>query len=422
MKKSKFFAAALAATMFVTAACGLVACDKDPGEITPGTKPSESQGTEYTVTFSGTNVSKITSGGKLSGTMPTATAPSGQELKGWAKSATATTPDITTSNYTSYKFSGTDTTVTLYPLFGPQQSNNQSEYTITLDATTNGGSCSTPTVTTVDKKVPNLPNATKGTDTFEGWFTAPTGGKQINAGDTADGTVTTIYAQFTPSGGGGETDYSTDGVYIGTQCYALSLNGEASRTEYWFGGSKYTFAVGDTMSIYMDGVKISAYLEPSSEGVDKSVTDEEISEFSVTLEGEFAVYLHRNDNDWSVEFAGPTNFGGENQLPGGTPFILKGSDNNSITIYIRDESGKDVTNLGNYKVWAWNDNGNFWDKWDNRPTISATVNTTTALGTGCNVIITWGGSQTGNFNGLKAGKIYVITIAAGGGTIAEVNV
>lgn len=422
MKKSRLLIAALAATMFATAACGLVACDKDAGEIPTGTpKPPVSQGTEYTVTFSGTNETKTTSGGKLSGTMPTATAPSGQEFKGWAKSSGATTPDITSSNYTSYIFSGTTTTVTLYPVFGQVQGgNNQSEeYTITLDATTNGGTCATTSKTTVGKKLSDLPNATKGSDTFNGWFTAATGGTQITASYTFDGTVTTIYAQFTTSGGGGggeQTDYSTNGLYIGSQCYELTINGGADREEYWFGGSKYTLAANSTMSIYINGEKISAYVELSSVGVDKSVTDTEISEFTTTVGGEFEIYLHKNENDWSVQFLGPTQVNISSDIPEGCAKAEITFADGTVTLYFVDVNGNAVGDLSKVAVYTYQEEafGN-WNSSTTKGKLSA-PNVTSGVSTPSGWVFRWGDfsgddNQSSDIkNAFKAGKTYVVEL------------
>ncbi len=427
MKNKKIIGAAIAATMLVSAACGLVACDKDAATPNTPNNPNDNPPivttpTEYTITFNaafadgtvvGDKTLKTDKNGIVQGTVPTATK-ADSTFKGWSLSSTSTA----TLDFTTYKFTK-DTDV--YAVFASGGS-QVTEYTISFDY--GMGSGSPASAQTVNGKLESLPDPTAPANyTFDAWYTGADGGGTKVTTSTAFTQNGTIYAHYTENGGGGgEVDYSVDGLYIGSTCYPLTLNPKASRTEYWFGGSKYTFTEGSTMSIYMNGQLISAYVESSSEGIDKSNTESEQTTFTVTLTGEFAIYLHRNDSDWSVEFAGPTDFGGENQLPGGTPFTLTGSDGNSVTIYIRDESGQDVTNLGNYKLWAWNDNGNFFSDWDARPTIDTTMTTTEALGAKCNVIITWDGKQTGNFNGLEAGNTYVITIAVDGGTIAKVEV
>ena len=72
-------------------------------------------------------------------------------------------------------------------------------YTITWNATTNGGTCSTGTSTvTAGNAIGTLPTATKAGHTFDGWFTASTGGTQITATTVPTGNAT-YYAQFTPN-------------------------------------------------------------------------------------------------------------------------------------------------------------------------------------------------------------------------------
>ncbi|MCH5154294.1 MAG: InlB B-repeat-containing protein [Clostridiales bacterium] len=123
MKIKKFIAVALAATMLSTAACGLIACDKDAVEI-GGIVGGIIDGatTEYTVSFnanggSTTATPMTTTGGKLTGTMPTASKGDDYEFLGWATTSTATAAEITASNFNGYVFSGTAKTVTLYAVY-----------------------------------------------------------------------------------------------------------------------------------------------------------------------------------------------------------------------------------------------------------------------------------------------------------------
>ncbi|MBQ9295628.1 MAG: InlB B-repeat-containing protein [Paludibacteraceae bacterium] len=75
-------------------------------------------------------------------------------------------------------------------------------YTITWDATTNGGTCSTATSSVVaGANIGTLPTAGKSGWTFKGWFTAATGGTKITTGTIPTGDVT-YYAQFTENGEG----------------------------------------------------------------------------------------------------------------------------------------------------------------------------------------------------------------------------
>ena len=70
-------------------------------------------------------------------------------------------------------------------------------YTVTWDATTNGGSCGTATTLVTDgNAVGSLPEATKDGYTFDGWYTAPSGGTKISSSTVITGNVI-YYAQFT---------------------------------------------------------------------------------------------------------------------------------------------------------------------------------------------------------------------------------
>ena len=70
-------------------------------------------------------------------------------------------------------------------------------YTVTWDATTNGGTCGTASSSvTSGAAVGSLPEASKDGYTFDGWFTAPSSGSKISSSTTVTGDVT-YYAQFT---------------------------------------------------------------------------------------------------------------------------------------------------------------------------------------------------------------------------------
>jgi len=74
-------------------------------------------------------------------------------------------------------------------------------YTVTFDP--NGGTCSTLTATTdVTGRLSSLPTATRSGYSFDGWFTAVTGGVQVTT-STVFTANTTIFAHWTYSGGSG---------------------------------------------------------------------------------------------------------------------------------------------------------------------------------------------------------------------------
>ena len=85
-------------------------------------------------------------------------------------------------------------------------------YTVTFDA--NGGTCETSTATTENGKLTSLPTATRSSYTFNGWYTAASGGTKVTT-DTVFPSDTTVYAQWTynapyyPSTGGGSSSGSS---------------------------------------------------------------------------------------------------------------------------------------------------------------------------------------------------------------------
>ena len=74
-------------------------------------------------------------------------------------------------------------------------------YTITFNG--NGGTPSITSMTTIDQKLPELPTAThSGRYSFDGWYTAASGGTKITTA-TVFHENTTVYAHWTYTGGGG---------------------------------------------------------------------------------------------------------------------------------------------------------------------------------------------------------------------------
>lgn len=79
--------------------------------------------------------------------------------------------------------------------------NHQEQYTITFDG--NGGTPSVDSMKTVDKKLPKLPKAThSGRYSFDGWYTAASGGTMVTT-DTEFDKNTTVYAHWTYTGSSG---------------------------------------------------------------------------------------------------------------------------------------------------------------------------------------------------------------------------
>ena len=85
-----------------------------------------------------------------------------------------------------------------------QCNNHQGQrYTITFNG--NGGTPSVTSMTTIDQKLPELPTAThSGSYSFDGWYTAASGGTKITTA-TVFYENTTVYAHWTYIGGGGSS-------------------------------------------------------------------------------------------------------------------------------------------------------------------------------------------------------------------------
>lgn len=104
--------------------------------------------------------------------------------------------------------------------------NHPQEYTITFDG--NGGTPSDTTMTTVNQKLPKLPTAThSGRYSFDGWYTAASGGTMITP-DTEFDKNTTVYAHWTYTGSSGG---SSSGRTYHTIKASSDSNGSISPSE-----------------------------------------------------------------------------------------------------------------------------------------------------------------------------------------------
>ena len=163
-------------------------------------------------------------------TAPTKTTYSaGEDFDPAGMVVTATYSDTTTAAVTGYTVTdGTalaagKTSVTIsYTEGGVTKTTTQSitvnevltEFTITFDG--NGGTPSTSSMTTTGQKLTSLPTATRsGSYSFNGWYTAASGGREVTTSTVFD-TNTTIYAQWTYTGssGGGGGGVSTYAVTV----------------------------------------------------------------------------------------------------------------------------------------------------------------------------------------------------------------
>ncbi|MCH5155657.1 MAG: InlB B-repeat-containing protein [Clostridiales bacterium] len=256
MKKSKFLAAALAATMFSTAACGLVACDKDAVE--GAIQQQNPTGSTYTVSFNagtgtlnGAATLKTNKEGIVQGTIPTATpASTDYTFLGWSLTSGATT-DAAKINFTTQKFTKDTPVYAIYKSNGIN--NNDGEYTITFDY--GDGTGSTPSAQTVNKKLASLPNATPNDSdyTFDGWYTSPNGGGTAVTTSYEFSSSTTIYAYYTSNNVVVGVNYAM----VGAQKYEL--------TEAYVDGADQGFTAtidlneGDTISFYVNEELVEAW-------------------------------------------------------------------------------------------------------------------------------------------------------------------
>lgn len=104
--------------------------------------------------------------------------------------------------------------------------NHQEQYTITFEG--NGGTPSDATMTTVNQKLPQLPKAThSGRYSFDGWYTAASGGTMITT-DTEFDKNTTVYAHWTYTGSSGG---SSSGRTYHTIKASSDSNGSISPSE-----------------------------------------------------------------------------------------------------------------------------------------------------------------------------------------------
>ena len=155
--------------------------------------------TTYTVTFDSNGGSAVTAQTIEAGqkaTKPADPTKDGYDFKGW------------TLNGSAYDFnSAVNGNITLVATWEQQQV-APTTYTVTFDS--NGGSVTPASaVTDADGKLDSLPTPTRsGSYSFNGWYTAASGGTKVTT-STVFAENTTIYAQWSYTGGGGGGGYVT---------------------------------------------------------------------------------------------------------------------------------------------------------------------------------------------------------------------
>lgn len=162
--------------------------------------------TSYTVTFGKStgggnttataNSTAITSGKKIvSGATVVFTkgsTSSGYTFKGWYNNSAGTGDKLVAGTPDTYTISSLGAAATVYAVYTP---NN---YTVSFDATTNGGTCGTAsTSVTYAAAYGELPTATHASKVFKGWYTLSSGGTQVTASTTVSRAENhTLYAQY----------------------------------------------------------------------------------------------------------------------------------------------------------------------------------------------------------------------------------
>ncbi|MDE6029599.1 MAG: InlB B-repeat-containing protein [Clostridiales bacterium] len=272
MKKSKLVAAALAATMFTTAACCLVACgDADLPNDTRHVISFNAAGG----TLNGAEALYINKDGYVKGAIPTAEKDD-TTFRGWALTIGAT-DDSAVIDFTKQKF---DKDTVVYAVY-----KNYEVVTITYDYGAGIGTRGSDK--TVNGKLATLPTPTPPTNqTFKGWYTAATGGTEVTV-DTVFTENGTIYAQYTAQSTAeltnyclvGETKYELEEVTLedATQAFTVTVNLQAD----------------DNVSFYVDGQVITATKGSVWIGMKPSVGKKDVFtaeragsfEFNLTLTG-----------------------------------------------------------------------------------------------------------------------------------------
>lgn len=450
MKKSKLFAAALAVTTFAVGCSVFTACKKDDGE-TGGETPTHVAAVSPDCTHAG-NSEYWVKGDKYYSDEACTT-----EIAQASTVIAALNHDFTGAPYvatdenrhwqvcirtgcnetsTKENHSYTDGVCGACGRAEGQTENppETTEYTITLnvgDGTVAAGTALT--YTTVDGKLPfeateYLPEPTIATAHwhFDNWYDAETDGNAIDEHETVFTADTTIYARYVRD----------NGVWIGeTFNHALTLNaGNTTTKEYWLGGGKITLAKDNVISIYMNGKLLSVWVDGSSAGIEKPASSVKASSVTVTVAGEFAIYLKdyssaSNPDNWVCEYAGPTEVNVGSEVPEGCDAIHITIGTNEITFYLTDKDGNGIgaDDFSKYCIYTFTPEifGNWAGATTNGVLAAEMTGTGTAMPAGW--IFRWGsnyGSQTANITGLKAGSTYLIQLPAahnGTATVTELQ-
>ena len=196
-------------------------------------------------------------------------------------------------------------------------------YTITFNG--NGGTPSVTSMTTIDQKLPELPTAThSGSYSFDGWYTAASGGTQITTAYVFSAN-TTVYAHWTYTGGGSGWYYTyyTIKATAGTNG-SISPSGWTSVRDGWDQTFTITPDKGYAVAkVLVDGKSVGSVKSYTFKNVTKDHTIEAIfmksngnpatGVFVDVAEGSY----YEEAVDWAVENGITTGMGNNYFTPDG---------------------------------------------------------------------------------------------------------
>lgn len=187
----------------------------------------------------------------------TASNTSGTEIENATSASYTFTPSAAGTLYyycvaTNSNATGTQSVASAVCTVTVSEAPAETTYTVTFNATTNGGTCATASLTQASSGASiTLPTATKSGYTFNGWYTASTGGTLKGAAN-ASYTPTaneTLYAQFTEnSGTGGEGDCTIKIGNSNANSYAATFTSSSTNASVTASATAFTMGSGTTSS------------------------------------------------------------------------------------------------------------------------------------------------------------------------------
>ncbi|MCQ2340210.1 MAG: InlB B-repeat-containing protein [Paludibacteraceae bacterium] len=217
--------------------------------VSPGSSVSTTLGESKETTSSSTVTVSVSQSTAISSLFVSrsakfeATAATGYSFNGWYSSSACTGSASNNSATWKDAKTGKDSwSVTYYAKFTPNP------YTVTFDAITNGGTCSTSSKTvTFDGSYNDLPTPTKPYFTFKGWYDAATGGNKITSSTkVSNASNHTLYAQWeTATFYGRAESYASPAEGGGTY---ISINGGSPTQESQYIAFDYSNKQSDNVT------------------------------------------------------------------------------------------------------------------------------------------------------------------------------